>query len=271
MKPFHIDLKASLGKFFPASRRRSIGSVRLFSKFPLLCGAVFLFFLHLQTLSALEGEIVILDSQEVYEGHRKIIYNKIATPNLLPWKSPTSFVKEQKRTNYPIEATGPSNPEYIFLDFFVSSPKNGWFPIDLWTPEGRIRFWSQIDFSNFRALAEITMGETIFILSVVGPWESPEDASRIPSKLLPLSETRDPTDVNQPQWIASHQISPRTAKLLAFLHQYHVEHGQLLAEESRILAEEESLAAQAAELDHQTRRNTDTLINYFPILQEPNP
>jgi hypothetical protein len=226
---------------------------------------------------AVEGPQIVLDVQVVDEGDRQITYQRIATPDLLPQPSPAESAAPenngQNETDSFSEPAAEPHPAFAFLDFYLLPPEHGWFRFDLSAAEETVRISSRVDFSHFQALGEVTMGTTVFHLSIFDFWATPPEnnlsitngaASALPSKTVPTKHQA------RRQWFAHGPVSPRLGKLLDLLHDYYASHGAELAAESAYLREQARQAAEDAAHESASPEKADSTITFFPIPKEAN-
>lgn len=268
----------------PIKRRASKGSTKLvkrmhFKILHLIFAAAFLICANLRAdvldHSAVEGsEVVVIDSQEVDLGDRSIIYNRIAPPTLRP-----QFAEVLASDSAP--ATPPSLPPLPTDETRYEMYSLSATVFDGDTSEIRWRdgdhenvVWLNFNILHFEDSPEIKTPMLSYGLFLIGTVSTRKEAIQANAEAgnTAARQTLPPADlpalaVAGPVARLSTTSSSSAARFLRALTDYYAAHATELKSTYDRRAAERQAAQDWAEA-HPTPPQ-DTVVNFFPILEEP--
>lgn len=218
---------------------------------------------------SIEGisDAVVIDSQEVDMGDRSVIYNRIETPELKPQET-----VHQLAVGGSGDVAGATDREFVEMQVTVIVHPGNFSDVRWHREGGEAAIWSNVDFTHFQSLDAIEIGRVVYELRILsadrigndadGDFEM--DVARPPPELPSLG-------AGEPRWVASGGLSTKEREFIDFLHRYYETHGAELARESREIEQERAMREAEAAREREEAKKRDTVINYFPIVEEDAP
>lgn len=222
--------------------------------------------------SAEEGTlpVIVIESQEVDLGDRSIIYNRIVPPPLAPQRAeesatptapePTPVASDIDITFYNITATvfDGRNSEIRWRD--GDHEHIAWLNFNILHFDAFPEIETPALTYGFLLMAtEVTLAD---IMQANAEVDDPSNAQSLPPSALPLLETAGPVamPVTPPAY--------STTRFLQALTNFYGAHGtKLHADYARRVADREALRAAT---EASPAPPADTVVNFFPILEEPS-
>ena len=223
--------------------------------------------------NAMSAPVVILDTQEVELGDRKITYHRVETPLLKPEpvKLAAAPVEEVPMTAEEEAEWRKWEAKFQYYPFFGVTVYDGKYSEIRWRDEEQENVaWSNVNFLHFCPLGDLETESAYYMVMLMG-WETTTKevlelnaSAQSSMELTPLPPATLPLLVKAgPKWQAAGPLSENAKRAMNDFHEYYRIHGTQMAvdyakREADAKAHEEWVKAHPP-------IPQDTVITYFPI------